>query len=251
MQPMFDAQSATENLLKRETVRNVLAARGALEYWSTFSDNFFGARHLFGDGSAFFRSCIRKLLKGATKTAELQVLNEAVEIEPEFQPVRLKICDAIPSSYMPSKTPPQVKSLVAVYLTSDRRDELGLSDSFSSFEPLIARVVRVIDDESFECSWLESQPVKGEVLLDGLPDGYNGRWQEWFPPHEDDPSTTVIRMSDIYAANFKLFPGSHKMCGPLKATLKAALSAVKALGEARSYDEIDATITRELHRLSL
>lgn len=246
---MLDAQSAAENLLKRETVRKVLEARGALGYWERFSDNFFGDRFRYGDGSAYFRSCIRKLKKAATKTPELPPAEHFVV--PDFTPVRLKICDAIPHSYMPSHTPPQVNSLVAVYLTDGRRAELNLSDEFMDFEPLIARVQRVVDDETFECSWMESQPVKGEVLPDGLPQGYNGRWQDWSPPDEHEPLTTVIKLSDMYAANFKLYPGSRKMCGPLKTILKAGLSVFKAQKDDDCDAEVIDAMVHELESMSL
>lgn len=249
IQPMLDAQSATDILLKRETVRQVLEARGVLEYWQRFPDNFYGDRGLYGDGSAYFRSCMRKLLKAATKTAELPAAVNNTDV-PEFNPVRLKICDAIPSSYMPSHTPPRVNSLVAVHLTDDRRAELNLSDEFMNFEPLIARVARVVDDETFECSWLESQPVRGEVVPDGLPEGYNGRWQDWLPPDDEEPMT-VLNLSDIYAANFKLYPGSRKMCGPLKTILRAALSIFKAeLEDRRDAEEVEQML-HDMERLSL
>lgn len=248
-QPVLDAETATANLLKRDTVRKVLEARGVLGYWQNFCGNFYGNRNQYGDGSAYFRSCMRKLLKAATKTAELPAVNAHVDVVPDFKPVRLKICDAVPDSYMPSKAPPQAKSLVAVYFTDDRREELNLSGEFMDFEPLIARVQRVVDNETFECTWLESQPISGEIVPDGLPDGYNGRWQDWSPAEDEQIETTVIKLSDIYAANFKLYPGSRKMCGPLKTILKAGLRIFKTEKEGQA-ELIDAML-HEMHAMSM
>lgn len=247
---MLDAKSAVANLLKRVTVRNVLEARGALGYWEKFGENFYGDRCLYGDGLAYFRSSMRKLLRAATKTAVLPAVDGCV-IEHAFTPVRLKIANAVPPSYMPSKVPPIKKSLVAVYFTDERREELNLSEAFTEFEPLIACVERVIDSETFECSWLESQPCQGEVLPDGMPDGYNGRWRHWDPLNDDDPSTTVIQLSDIYAANFKLYPGSQKMCGPLKSILKSALSVFKVHKEDEHDTETIDEMVNQMNMLSM
>lgn len=135
MQPLTDAKAAVKSMLKRNTVRQVLEERGALAYWTQFVDNFFGDRYVYGDGSAYFRSVLRKLRRASTKTSKPPV-EPAVAVKP-FEPVRQRIRDTIPSSYMPSSVPPQARSLVAVYLSENRVRELGL-DGFRHFEPLIA-----------------------------------------------------------------------------------------------------------------
>lgn len=235
IQPPLDARAAVGNLLKKDTVRKVLEERGVLDYWRDFPENFFGDRSVYGDGSTFFRSAVRKLRRAATRTPKPPPAPAGAGVVKPYDPVRQKIKNEIPSSYMPSSTPPQVKSLVAVYMTESRWNELGLN-GFDHFEPLIARVRRVIDSETFECQWLASQPVHGEAMENGLTDGYNGRWEPW---EEEDGTVplTILHSADIYAANFKLFPDSQKMCGSLKKILKRALNIFK--GVAEEDDDMD------------
>lgn len=234
MQPMADAKAAVGNLLKRKTVSTVLAERGVLGYWSAFIDDFFGDRSTYLDGSAYFRSVLRKLRRAATKTPQPPP-GQPGPAEKPYDPVRQRIKEEIPSSYMPSSVPSQEGSLLAVYLTGDRVNELDLH-GFKNFEPLIARVNRVLDSETFECSWLEAQPVKGHEMANGMTDGYNGRWQEWTLENGTIP-LSVLKADDIYAANFKLMPATQKMCTSLKKILKRALSIFK--GEDDEEDSED------------
>lgn len=147
-----------------------LEAHGHLEFWQKFVDNFLVEKKLYGDGSLFFRSSMRKLLKFATKTPG------KVALPANFQSktfksdvhVRQKIRTAIPSSYMPNHFAPISEgSLVAVFMPEERCNVLGL-EGFSDYESLVAKVLVVRDGDVYKCVWMESQPVRVPVLADGM-----------------------------------------------------------------------------------
>lgn len=73
--------------------------------------------------------------------------------------VQQQVLESFPTSYMPNDAPIRVDSLVAVHLPTRRADELGL-EGFGDYEPLLAKVVRVLDDGRYECLFLESQSVQ-------------------------------------------------------------------------------------------
>lgn len=121
--------------------------------------------------------------------------------------------------------PVKVDSLVAVYLTVDRCNELDL-DGFAEFEPLIAKVVKVLDN-GFECHFLESQSAQGNSQRNGLVDGYNGRWHTWQPFEDQDPPVVALTAHDIYASNFKLTSRS-RLCLSLQDELKRSLAIFRS-----------------------
>lgn len=237
-QPLLDANAAVANLLKRPALRRVLDAYGVTKYWEDFVTHFYAERSVFGDGSALFRSMMRKLIAGATQATLPAVAAEtSTTIEPDAY-IRQKICEAYPTSFMPNYFKrPSEGSLVAVYLTKQRLSELELV-GFRDFEPLIAVVRRVIDSDTFEVSWMEAQPIKGPALDDGLQIGYNGRWTVWGADHVTAAPTHTIKMHDIYANDFKLFD-SKKMSGPLKRVLKKLLAHAKGDNSLESEESED------------
>lgn len=204
----------------------VLDQYGARDYWKNFPDNFFGNRHLFGDGSQYFRVTMRKLVNACTKTPPLpvQILDDIGQRRRDKDAfIKQKLSEAIPSSYMPSPySQIKVGSLIAVHLTEERCGELGLV-GFKDFQPLLARVCQVLDAENMECVWLVSQPLKGPHCEDGLSDGYRGRWHDW--ESDGEVFKTILKTDDCYARNFKLLPGSNRLCGPLAHVLKANLAS--------------------------
>lgn len=225
-QPLVDAKAAVKNLLKRPALRRVLDTFGVTEYWQNFVTGFYGERSYFGNGSALFRSMMRKLIAGATQADVPAVAAEPSNyLEPDAY-IRQKICEAYPTSFMPNYFKrPSVGSLVAVYLPKQRLLELELV-GFRDYEPLIAVVRKVIEPDSFEINWMESQSTKGPPVDGGLLIGYNGRWTEWASEDGSPAPTLTIKMHDIYANDFKLFE-SKKMSGPLKRVLKHLLAYAK------------------------
>lgn len=222
-------------VLKVETVRCVIEKYGADEYWRKFPNEFLEDRRSIGDGSAYYRTLMRKLAKAATKSVVPTVAAPQEQGPLKKSCVRQKMAQYIPSSYLPDPFAPPVKdSLVAVLLTEARCMEMGLR-GFAKYEPLIARVIRVVDSETFECIWLQSQPTKmkdGEVP-NGLTDGYTGKWSVWLQPDdegEEAPPKSIVKSDDIYASNFKLSPDTQAMCSALQTVLKKLLVEFKSIG---------------------
>lgn len=209
-------------------MRRVLDTFGVTEYWENFVGNFYAERSVFGDGSQLFRSMMRKLISGATQTAPPPVVVEpgALAFDPDAH-IRQKICESFPITFMPNLfVRPSAGSLVAVYMPKQRLCDLGLV-GFKDFEPLVAVVREVIENDSFECSWMVSQPVKGPALPDGLRIGYNGRWAVWLAENGEPAPTVTLKLQDIYANDFKLSESTKKMPGPLKRVLKKLLAHAK------------------------
>lgn len=125
--------------------------------------------------------------------------------------------------------PVKAGSLAAVYLPDVRCDSLGLG-GFKDYEPLIARVVKVLGNDTFECQWLVSQPFRGDHEVDGLADGYSGRWCPWKPFEDEDAPLTVLSADDFYATNFKLTPKS-KLSPNLQDVLKKSLDIFKGYAD--------------------
>lgn len=226
MEPLMEAKKAVDHMFRKPNVVAVLQQYvGAEDYWRNLPDTFFGNRPLYGNGSEYFRSTMRTLLKSATTTPPLpvEILNE-IGLKPRDHEafVRQKISEAIPSSYMPCpQSEIKVGSLVAVNLSHRRCEELGLH-GFDNFEPVLARVSAVLDPETFECRWLVSLPARGEGRNweNGMCDGYKGKWSDWILTDGEPADPSVLRKNDIYAWNFKFMPGSNKLCGPAAAVLK-------------------------------
>lgn len=225
--------SQARRVLTTDTVRWVVEKYGAGDYWRGFVDTFDEDRKKIGDGSEYYRTMMRKLSRAATKSA-IPTVEQVVEKGPPKKAyVRQQLVQAIASSYMPNPFAPIcVGSLVAVYLTDARCAALDLK-GFAKFQPLIARVEQVLDADSFECIWLESQPArqKDGSVPNGMIDGYAGKWSVWYQEDEDGERQipkSVLTSDDIYAKHFKFMPDSQVMCGPLQATLKKMLETFKS-----------------------
>lgn len=217
------------NMFRLKNVRDVLVNAGADKYWEEFMGTVLTDTEALGDGSRYFHTCMRKLIRASAslpKPPSLPVPDRVVEANRSKPSVRQIINHGFPTSYMPHPSAPiKEGSLVAVYITEERCQELHL-DGFHSFEPLIAKTIRVVPPNSYECVWLESQPGN-EVVPDGLVDGYKGRWQLWLDDDGEPAPSVVLNFSDIYAANFKLVPGTNRIPVPLKHVLKEALEVFK------------------------
>lgn len=210
-------------LKRKENVWRVLEQSGADLFWDEFPASFLTDLNTLGDGSRFYRASVQKLKKSATSSPIA-----TVSAEPKEYPkpcIRQVVKSSIHSSYMPSAlVPVVVGSLVAVDLTEARCKELKLDKAFVSYIPLIAKVCRLIDSVTYECSWMESQKLGGESCPDGLAEGYAGSWRDWIMPNGEAAPTTILKASDVYACNFLLLPKTAQMCVPLRDFLKQALA---------------------------
>lgn len=137
-----------------------------------------------------------------------------------------QVSESFPTSYMPNESPIRPESLLAVYLPITRCDELHLN-GFQDYEPLLAKVVRVLDDGHYECLFLESQPVRGQAHTDGLAEGYKGRWDIWRLDDGTAAPSVILQEDDIYCKNFKLLPKSDTLCNALKLRLHKSLRRFK------------------------
>lgn len=226
---LADMEKSVQNMFRLKNVREVLENAGAEKYWEEFRATVLSDTEALGNGSRYFQTCIRKLTRASAvlpRPPSLPVADRVVEAHQSKPSVRQKINQFFPTSYMPHPSAPiKEGSLLAVYLTEERRNELNLV-GFHAFEPLIAKATRVLSPNSYECIWLESQRVN-ENVPDGLVDGYNGRWRPWVLEDGEPAAPAVLKFDDIYAANFKLVPGSDRICFPLKSALKKALEVFK------------------------
>lgn len=181
---------------------------------------------------------MRKLLLASAKRPVPPLPAELVATDtdvPKLPFVRQKINEGIPNSYMPHPfAPVRAGSLVAVYLSEDRCNELDLA-GFHQFEPLLARVSKVLANGAFESNFLESQSVNGKTRANGLEVGYNGRWDTWQPFEDEDPPVVVLTANDIYASNFKLTSRS-KLSSLLQDELKRSLDIFKGAAENRTQE---------------
>lgn len=214
-------------LKRKENVWRVLKQSGADLFWDDFPASFLADLNILGDGSRFFRAAMQKLKKAATSSP---VFTPA---QPKEQPkpyIRQVIKSSVPSSYMPNALiPVTVGSLLAVHLTQARCKELVLDKAFTKYIPLIAKVRRLIDAVTYECSWMESQKLGGhEECPDGLTDGYAGSWRDWILPTGEAAPTTILKASDVYACNFLLLPKTGQLCVPLRDFLKQGLAQQSA-----------------------
>lgn len=213
---------ATVGMLKKTTIVRVLQQAGAEEYWQDFHKNLLQDREALGDGARFYRAGFRKLHRAATKTPPVVSGAGVVRKEEPLPFIRQKICAGLQSSFMPKDgIPIKAGSLVAVYLDDARCKELSLWE-FRHYEPLIGKVRTVVDSTTFECAWLEAQAPRGQPCVDGLTDGYAGRWTPWRLPSGELAPTTVLSIADTYASNFQLMP-TDQLCMPLRAAIKQAL----------------------------
>lgn len=214
-------------VLKVDTVRCVMEKYGVANYWTNFAEKFEDDRRELGDGSVYFRTLMRKLLKAATRSVAPETVEPVPETsQPKKACVQIALTKAIPASYMPNPFAAiKEGTLVAVHLTDARCAELGVT-GFANFQPLIARVDRVLDSETFDCVWLKSVKKK-DAGAHGTTDGYQGKWSVWSQLNNNDEEEipkSVIKSSDIYAKHFQFMPDSQSMCGPLQAVLKKMLN---------------------------
>lgn len=176
-----------------------------------------------------FSSSMRKLKRASTCVPPPPPpvpVDRPVPAKSRREFVQQQVQESFPTSYMPNDAPVRVDSLLAVHLSLRRCEELGLK-GFQKYEPLLAKVVRVVNDGHYECLFLESQPVRGQPHVDGLSEGYRGRWDLWRLDDGTVPSPVLLKEDDIYCSNFKLIPKSDILCNSLKLRLHKSLKAFK------------------------
>lgn len=230
---MLKMEKSVRSLLSLKNVWDVLVAAGADDYWNSFLETILDDMRRLGDGSAYFKTCMRKLRRASAvleQPAPALPVADPVQKAKTNPAVRQKLMESIPQSYMPHPTAPiRAGSLIAAYMSANRCKDLGLV-GFEKYEPIIGKILQVLGPDAYECMWLESQSVRGVATVDGLPDGYNGKWQPWTLPNGEQGPPAVVCMDDIYAANFKFTPGNDRMCNALKSKLKEMLEIFKGNG---------------------